>query len=501
MSTMAKVQRQAAAGLRHRWAALSVAWLVCGAGWFGVQLMPSQYESSARIYADADAILSLLLRGIAVDSSPAGQVEILQRTLLSRPNLEKVVARTDLETRVSDAAERDALITRLAREIRITTQTRNLFTIDYRDYNPRVARDVVQAALTLFIEAAMTTDRQQMESARTFVAQQIASYEAQLRQAEQRRAEFQARFLDILPSEALGGVSRLEAARARQVELEGELLDARMRRDITQQQIDAAPTTLATEGGGGGGNPRLAEAERALRELRLRLTDQHPDVVAARGQLSLLQSGPGRASDAVRSAPRTARSNPLLEALRVRLVDVNAQIGSLERQAAAGRAEVERLDAIARSAPEVQAQALNLNRDYAVLRRNYEELLNRRESIQIAGAARTNSDRVRLEVVDPPGLPIRPIAPNRMLLFSAVLVAGIGAGVLAALALARLDGTFYAVHDLRALGLPVLGAISLPPGPGRRGAALGFAACTGLLFVGYGAVLSGLPARLVRLFV
>lgn len=490
------VKRHAAASAKHRWSALVVAWLVCGGGWLAVQLLPSQYESNARVYADADAILSLLLRGIAIDSTPAGQVEVLQRTLLSRPNLEKVVARTDLRDRVEDAGERDALIQRLTREIRITTQTRNLFTIDYRDRNPRIARDVVQTALNLFIEAATANDRQQMESARSFVAQQIASYEVQLRLAEQRRAEFQARFMDILPSDALGGVSRLEAARARLAQVQGELQDARMRRDITQQQIDATPALSPLEQGGGNG--RLAEAERNLRELRLRLTDQHPDVVAARGIVAELRRGDGATRGAPRTGPAAARTNPMLEQLRVRLVDVTSQIGSLERQERLGRSEVDRLDAIARSAPEVQAQALNLNRDYAVLRHNYDELLGRREAIQIAGAARNSSDRVRLEVVDPPSLASRPIAPNRPLLFSAVLAAGLAAGVATAFALSRLDQSFYTLQDLRALGLPVLGGISGPRQSGGRLAGVAFAGCLALLFAGYAAVLTGMPGELVR---
>lgn len=499
MSALTLVRRHAAAGMRHRWSALLVSWLVCMAGWASVQMLPSQYESSARVYADADAVLGVLLRGLAVDSTPAGQVEVLQRTLLSRPNLEKVVARTDLGLRIEDEAGRDEMLRELAKSIRITTQTRNLFTIDYRDSNPRVARDVVQATLNLFIEAATANDRQQMESARSFISQQIASYEVQLRQAEARRAEFQRRYLDILPNEAFGGQSRLEAARARLTELQGELQDAKMRRDLTQRQIDVTPATLSeAASGGGGGNPRLAEAERALRELRLRLTDQHPDVVAMRGMVAELRSsGGGGGGTAAR--PAAGRSNPLMEQLRVRLVDVNAQIASLERQESVSLAEVARLDAVARSAPEVQAQALNLNRDYAVLQRNYQELLARRESVQIAGAARTNSDRVRLEVVDPPIVPTRPIAPPRLLLMSAVLLAGIGAGVVTALALSRLDRSFYTLADLRALGLPVLGAISAPPAPRRYGAAVGFAACFGLLFVGYAAVITGLPGHLARL--
>lgn len=498
MSVMSLVRRHAVASAKHRWAALLVAWLICGAGWFAVQMLPSRYESNARVYADADAILSLLLRGIAIESTPAGQVEVLQRTLLSRPNLEKIVARTDLQERVDTTAERDALILRLSREIRITTQTRNLFTIDYRDQNPRIARDVVQTALNLFIEAATANDRQQMDSARSFVAQQIASYETQLRLAETRRAEFQARYIDILPSDALGGISRLESARARLLQVQGELQDARSRREITQQQIDETPALPAQEAGGGNG--RLAEAERSLRELRLRLTDQHPDVVAARSIVAELRGSGGSGRGSPRASAAAPRSNPLLEQLRVRLVDATAQIASLERQERLGRSEVERLDAIARGEPEVQAQALNLNRDYAVLRRNYEELLGRREAIQIAGAARNSSDRVRLEVVDPPSLPSEPIAPNRLLLFSGVLAAGIAAGFAAAFALSRLDHSFYTLQDLRALGLPVLGGVSGPRAPGGRLAGAAFVGGLALLFAGYAAVVTGMPGQIVRHF-
>ena len=50
------------AAWRRRWMGLMVAWLVCGVGWVGVYLIPNQYEASARLYVDADAVLTPLLR-------------------------------------------------------------------------------------------------------------------------------------------------------------------------------------------------------------------------------------------------------------------------------------------------------------------------------------------------------------------------------------------------------------------------------------------------------
>ena len=217
-----EASRYLRASWRYRWKALLLAWVICVPGWLVVQRLPDRFEVSARIYADADAVLSALLNGIAIDSSPANQVDLLQRTLLSRPNLERVIARTDLDMRVADIDERETMLDTLSKAIRISAQTRNLFTISYTDYDARIAHDVVQTVLNLFMEQATVTDRQQMQNAQVFLNQQIAAYETQLREAEQRRAEFRTRYVDILPLDALGGASRLEQSRATLRELAGQ---------------------------------------------------------------------------------------------------------------------------------------------------------------------------------------------------------------------------------------------------------------------------------------
>jgi polysaccharide chain length determinant protein (PEP-CTERM system associated) len=508
MELAALARRYVAAGWRHRWKALLLAWLICIPGWIAVYSLPSQYQASARIYADAEAILGTLLRGIAVEGQPAGQVDLLQRTLLSRPNLERVIAKTDLDLRVTDLESRERLIQGLQAGIKITPQTRQLFKIDYTDGDPRMAHAVVRTLIELFMESAASSDRQQMASARTFLNQQILVYERQLREAEQRRAEFNARYVDILPSTALGGSTRLETARGRLVDLRGQLQDAKARRDLLQQQLATTPATMAEAqaavGGGGGGNPRLAEAERALRELRLRYTDQHPDVVAQRSIIAELRASGGGGGGAPRAAtpttPRGGQPNPLHEQLKLRLVDSDAQVSSLERQVRDTQVEVERLETLARTAPMVIAESENMDRDYQVLRKNYEELLARRESLQIAGAARTDAERVRLEVVDPPTVPQIPSGPNRLLFASGVLAAGLGAGVVLVFLLIQLDRGFYTIHDLRGLGLPVLGGVSSANPPKRQVfAGVVFAGGFAMLLLAFGGVLAGGPQLVARM--
>jgi polysaccharide chain length determinant protein (PEP-CTERM system associated) len=491
---LTEIRRYASAGWRHKWKALLLAWVVCMAGWAYVYQLPNQYRSSARIHADADAILGQVLSGIAVDNRPSGQVETLQRTLFSRPNLERVAARTGLDLRADSAASREAMLKKLEANLRLGLQTRNLFTITYTDTDARMARDVVQALLTLFIERATANDRAQMDNARNFVNQQIQAYEVQLREAEQRRAEFRARYADLLPSEGGGGATGLQQARLRLENQRGSLQDARQRQERLKQELEATPQVLRA-GEGGGVNPAVAEAERTLRELRLQYTEQHPSVIAARNRLAEVRAtggGGGGGGGTVR--------NPLYEQIRTRMLDSDAQIASLERQVRQEQANVERLEALARTVPQLQAQFANMDRDYTVLRRSYEELLERRESVQIAGAARSEAERVRLDVVDPPTVPLQPIGPNRLMFSTAVLLVGLGAGAGLALLFVLLDRSFYTLMDLRKLGLPVIGSISsTEPPPRQRLAAFAFACGFGLLIFAYAAVTAGGPALIARI--
>ncbi len=493
------------AAWRRRWTGVIVAWLTCGVGWVGVYTIPNTYESGARLFVDADAILTPLLRGIAADSAPTTQLEILQRTLLSRPNLEKLISKTDLDLTLNGQSDRERLMTRLAVDIKVVPQTKNLFTINYRDKSPKVAHDVVQTLLTIFVESATGTNRTDMENARRFLERQIASYEQQLRGAEKRRAEFRARYVDVLPADGNPNVPALEGARGTAAMLDGKLQDALVSRDALKQEVENTPPMLVVESGPApmtaaqamaAGIPTAAvrtplmEAEDQLRGLLLKDTENHPDVIAQRKLIASLKneesknanaiaaaaakaaaaSGtPGAAAAAVAAAAAAAdpaqlkRSvpNPVYDQLKVKLIEADTQIVSLQRQRDDAVRYRERLEKMQREQPGLMAEYQNMDRDYNVLRKNYEELLSRLQQANIAQAADTQADKVKLQVIDPPEIPRLPAAPNRMLLITGVLLAGMAAGAGVTVLFGQMDRSFSTVDDLRTLGLPVLGGISV----------------------------------------
>ncbi len=461
-----QLRRYASSAWRYRWIAVAVAWLVCILGWVGVAAIPNTYEANARLYVDADNVLTPLLKGLALDDSVANEIEVLQRTLLSRPNLEKLISKTDLELSIRSPTDLQEMVADLGTRIRITPQTRSLFTISYTDRNPQLAHDVVNTILNIFIESKAGNDRSDMENARKFLEQQITGYEAKLREAENKRAEFRAKYVDLLPSDT--GTSNLDKARSTEVALQGQLTDAIGRRDRLKQELAATAPTLVVEtdpatAGSGGGGGELATARRHLTELLANETDANPDVIRQRRLIEQLSHSGGGGGAVAGGHPARSRVQPnaVYTQLKVLAVQADSDVASLQRQVADATRERDRLEEIARNAPGVQAQFLNLDRDYDVLRKAYDELLARREAMRLSAAADGGADKVKLQIIDPPQVPQVPSGPKRVLLLSGVLLAGLGAGVASAILLGQFDRSFQSEGDLRDFGLPVAGAISL----------------------------------------
>src|SRR4051794_30414218 len=106
---------------RRRWLCLAVAWPLAIVGCAVAALLPSSYESSAQIFADTQNLLIPLLKDMTVEPEVSEQLEIMQRTLLSRQNLAKVIEQTPLARRASGPAATEALTSALARDIRVTS--------------------------------------------------------------------------------------------------------------------------------------------------------------------------------------------------------------------------------------------------------------------------------------------------------------------------------------------------------------------------------------------
>ena len=223
---------------QRRWLALSIGWAMCIVGWIFVAMIPNVYQSSGRIFVDQASFLRPLLSGLAIDNDIRNQVEIMKRTLLSRPNMLEVARVTDLDVTAKSEAALFNLVSKLQDGTTIATTATNLFKITYTGEDPVIARDIVQALITIFIERNLGDSRTDMETARAFLERQIQAYETQLLAAEQRAAKFKQENLVLLPGQ-YGYYSRLEKTRAMAEAIQSEIKAAKIERGQTAQEMAA----------------------------------------------------------------------------------------------------------------------------------------------------------------------------------------------------------------------------------------------------------------------
>jgi polysaccharide chain length determinant protein (PEP-CTERM system associated) len=514
---------------RQRWWAVAIAWLVCIAGWGIVFVLHNQYEAKARFFVDAESLLRPLLRGLAVDTSILTQVDLMQRTLLSRPNLLQVARMADLDPSGGTSPDVDATLADLRQRIVLVGDGHGLFTLSYTGPDREGATRIVQALLTVFVESSLGNSRKDMSTARSFIDDQLQNYSRLLDAAEQRIAEFKANNVGFLPGEN-NYSTKLDGAKHELDKDKAELDETQRKRDELAKQLTAVPkytdTFVSTPGDFGAGPPlgpplagpggdaedasadqvaRVAELERKLRQLLENDTEQHPDVIRTRRQLeqakeALAKAQAEKAAKAPRDAPqvdprarRNTVPNPVYEQLQLQLVSLDSSIASLGSRVDRAKADVDKWEKLAKSVPEVGAELSKLTRDYDVIRKAYDELLSRRESAKIGSDVEAQTQTVQFRIVEPPGAPIAPVAPNRKLLLSAVLVGGILSGAAFAFLLSQTSDSVATIRQLKEIvSVPVLGAVSLAAGASRanRAALAGFAfLCLGLVGV-YVGVLS-----------
>jgi len=502
---------------RFRWIALVAATAVCLVGWGHVMLMPNQYEVSAKVYMDTRSLLKPLLRGIAVDSTiREDSARLISRTLLVRPNLEKVARKTDMDLRAKNPKEFEILLAGLAKGIRISgTKEDNIFSIAYENRDPKLATRVVEALLNLFVERSLGESRKDTSATRQFLDEQIKEYEGRLVAAENRLKEFKRKNVGLMPASGKSYFSRLEGVTSQRANAQLQLTEATRASNELRKQLTGVETALKksqaageSEQAAGAKHPldvRIELLEQTLDQLLLRFTERHPDVISARDQLAQLRDRRAADFEAQRKLDEQAIEsggvrpsqivNPLYQELKVQLGAAQATVASLQARVEEFERREQELQRLVDTVPKIEAELVRLNRDYAIDKNNYEGLVTRREALKIADDASQTTDDVRFNIIEPPREPLVPAGPDRPLLNTVVIVIGLGAGVAIALLVALLRPGIYTRDGLAQLtNLPVLGIVSRIWTPRerfrRRLEVVSFGAgCVGLLALFVGIVL------------
>lgn len=465
---------------KHRWLGLLVAWAVAGIGAVAVLMVPDKYEASARIFVDTQSILKPLMAGLAVQPNVEQQVVMLSRTLISRPNVEKLIRMADLDLGNRSRASQEALIDRLMKTLEIKNLGRdNLYTLSFRDADPEKAKRVVQSFVSIFVESSLGDTRRDTDSARKFIDEQIKAYVVKLEEAEARLKQFKVRNIELQTGDGKDMAWQIGAVSAQLSQARLELREAENARDAAKRQLEAERSeasditsrSLLQESALMLSTPeidaRIDAQKRNLDGLLQRFTDQHPDVIGAKRLIAELEAAKRKEVDQLR---KTAMANPVSPSNNSLVhQELSRLLASAEIQVAALRARVREYEArynrareLVKTAPEIEAEFAQLNRDYAINKKNYEDLVARREAAALSGQLENTSSVADFRLIDPPRVSPNPVAPNRLLLLFLDLLVALAAGAGSAVAASHAWAVFHDGHSLRQITeLPLLGVVTL----------------------------------------
>lgn len=247
---------------------------------------------------------------------------------------------------------------------------------------------------------------------------------------------------------------------------------------------------------------RIDSQKRNLDTLLQKYTEQHPDVLNTRRVIKELEEQKKKDVAELRKA---AANNPSLLAgsgaasmeLKRSLANADAAVATLRTRVAEYESRQARQKEMMKSMPQIEAEFTQLNRDYDIHKKNYEQLVGRRESAELSGDLEAVGSMADFRLIDPPRASNTPVAPNRLLLLPGGLLLALAAGLFAAFVASQIRPVFFEGKSLREVtGLPLLGTISLVPNESRRlkerASLHRFLAATAGLVIAYGAGMAAL---------
>lgn len=460
--------------LKKRYIVIS-SWLVAIIGWAAITTMPDKYSASARVYVDTQSLLKPLLRGMTISNNPEEQVQLMVRTLLSRPNLEKILRLVDLDILANNQQEFDELIEQLSSNIKLAkTSKDNLFTISYFGDNPIKSTQIVQAVLKVFVDNTVGQSRDETLIAKQFFTDQIAEYERRLAEAEQRLTVFRQKNGTLISSgngyyATLTNLeATLDATQLEQREVESQLTAARQRLAgerpnfglLTQSQKRKYSTSY---------DDRIRIMQDSLDKLTLRYTPEHPDIKEATNRINHLKTLRDQeiaemiqvAAAGNASTIQSLDANPVFQEIKISVLDLENRLVGIKVRVSDLTAKVESLRSKIHLIPEIESQLTALNRGYNVTKQKYEELLKRRETARLGEQADQSVDDIQFKVIDPPRAKEQPTGPPRALFYTLVLAAGLMIGIAMAFLMSQIKAVIMSPYQLTQLtGLPVLGTVS-----------------------------------------
>lgn len=434
---------------------------------------PPTYQSSATVLVQDNAAIAPLMEGRTAAPNDASRAVISRDVLFGHRVLDEVLrAGGWMDNGELTAVEKQKLSNGIMGRTEVTvterTPTRSsdpklsLVKITYSDSDPKRAYAVAKRFSEALIEQVLDSRARASKSAYQFIDAQVDQYQKALAEADRKLQAYRMANPDAVPGVDSDVASRIAELRRAADNASMDLADVGAQEHQLMGML-SRESQITTISRSSQTNAQLAGLQAEYDRLKLSYTDQHPDVVRVRNQISELQGQmrSGRARGSVIPGA-TPTMNPVYEQLRSQLTEVRRQGAAAASRVATAQAllreEYERSRKIMESGGEVSA----LTRAHDVNKEMYEDLLKRRENARVSMSLDADGRSLGFQIQEPASIPLLPTGLRLVHFAAAGLAVAVFIPLLLLSLLVRHDPRVRAPLQIeREAGLPVLAVI--PP--------------------------------------
>ncbi|HKR21338.1 MAG TPA: GNVR domain-containing protein, partial [Pyrinomonadaceae bacterium] len=415
------------------------------------------------------------------------QLASITQVVTSRSSLEPLVEKYELYRVERQRGEpMESIISMIRNDIKVDVNTTrnditNGFDISFRYRDPRITQAVTAELAGQYVSVQAKEQLSSAKSARLFIDSQVKQTKDELDAIDGRRLDFMQKNLGSLPSSGPSLLGQLTGLREQQKALiteVGRLQDRRsalssqlslMQKQAEQMLGDAAEnmTDPKTTPAWAELVKRKADLQGELQRMKTEYREKHPDVVAKQAQIeSVTKDMDVMIADwkqRIDEKRRKLENSPDLQinAMKVEIKSIDAEIARQQKMQTENESQISQISDRINSVPGAEVALSALDREYETKKTAYDKLLDEQQKISLAEQAAQEMQAQGIDVIDPAYLPVKPVAPKRVMLAGIGVVGGIALGLLlVALVEIPLLLTIQTSEDARHYtGLPVLIAV------------------------------------------
>jgi capsular exopolysaccharide synthesis family protein len=385
-------------------------------------LLQKSYQAQGKLLFKIDRTNALTgvgkdvgeLKALVINQTPIiTEIELIKSTPLLQETIDRLQLANSPERLLAPKDLKDNL------KLKIIGGT-DVVEISYQNSNPRMAADVVNTLMSVYLESKIDSNRSQIKVAREFISKELPGVENKVKNAENELLNFKVgNNVLVIEKEAESIVTEIanlnsqitsQEAQLQGIEAQNSTLKAQLglsyREALAVNQLSDSPVIEAILA-------QIKTVERNLADRRETLLDNHPEVINFKEQRQALDRQLQREISQVTTQPakvlqgllqvKNIKENLLEKFIttETQKINLSQQLDALYRAKIAYQKRGQML-------PELEKRQQALNRKINSAKNTYETLLNNFQEVRVT----ENQETVSARIIEPARFPERGSAPR-----------------------------------------------------------------------------------------